>query len=194
MGNVLKKTKKLEKEVKALQEKLDKNNYGLVSKTELDAYFVTLSEKIDDDKNGTITQLELENYVENYVNDELTLKDQEIESWKAKYNNVLNKHELLEESLERIQTNGLKLEDINDNVSIRDSFISHKAVKEYIENEIIDSDSNLGWIPDAIERRAYFTIYKTVMEILEKTFNTTKIEFFNHQMTFKIEPVPEYTH
>ena len=67
-----------------------------------------------------------------------------------------------------------------------------EEMKQELKNEIIDTDANIGWIPDAIERRAYLTMYKTVLEILEKMANTTKIELLNHILTIKIEPKTDY--
>jgi chromosome segregation ATPase len=167
-------TQILENQIKNLHEKIDKNKDNIVTKDELKDYFDTLSLKIDKNSDGVITKDELEAY----VNRQLSQSKDEIEQWKNAYNNLNEKYETLLDQLRSEETRTIEV-----------SQVSSQALKDYIKSEIIDSDANLKYVPDALERKVYLTVYKTIMKSLEGLFNTTSIDFLNHRVSFAIQPI-----
>ena len=148
---------------------LDKNKDNIVTKDEMETYFNSLTTKIDKNSDGKVTKDELKSYIGNNL------------MWKEEYNNLLEKYTDL---LDNIGNDG---NDGNDGKTR--NIISTKALKQYINKEIIESDANLKLVPDAIERKLYLPIYKTIMESLKGLCNTTTIELMNHEIKISIHPV-----
>lgn len=178
MGNYLYTTNSLEQEVESLKSKIDHNNDNLVTKDELDQYFKSLSNKIDHNNDGLISKEELEQYVDS--------KDKDVEKWKSMYEQELLKAEILQEEVDRLKTYlnfATGLDEIE-----RHSFISSKCISDYIEENIVNTDANLKYLPDAVERKVYYTLYKTSLESLEQMCNTTTLSVMNHKIKLSIEP------
>ena len=66
--------------------------------------------------------------------------------------------------------------------------ISVKAIEDYIESEIIQSDSNLQFVPDSLERKVYLNVCKTIMYSLKTLFDSANINILNHTITFSVRP------
>ena len=121
-----------------------------------------LERKIDQNGDGHISKEELNNYLGNQRVD--------IERWKTEY-------KVLEDKYNKLLSNqGGR------------NYVSVSVLKDYIE-EILKTDSNLKYIPDPLERRVYLTVMKTIMQSLETLFNTTTLEFLNHEITLNINPI-----
>lgn len=63
------------------------------------------------------------------------------------------------------------------------------AIHQFVNKLLEDVRLNNSMIPDAIERKMYFELFETLLEILKKVADTTVIEFLNHRITIKIEPM-----
>ena len=166
--------KNLEERIQSLQEQMDQDRDNIVTKDELNEYFKQLASKIDQNSDGVITHEELESYVEEQIK---SSKD-EIEKWKSSYQTLHAKYEQLLDQLRDEETRTIEV-----------SQISSQALKDYIKSEIINTDANLGLVPDAIEKKIYLTVYKTIMKSLEGLFNTTSIDLLNHRISFAIQPI-----
>ena len=168
---------KLQAEIDDLRAQLDKNKDNIVTKDEFTQYINTLSNKIDTNNNNQIDHDE----IREYINSQLEKTIDETEKWKQAYENLHDKYEILLDNI------------ISDNPpEINESNISTKALKEYIQKEIIeDAEANLRLIPDKLERKIYLTVYKTIMKSVEGIFNTASVDVLNHRVTFNIQPVPE---
>lgn len=167
--------KNLEEQIKTLQEQIDQDRDNSVTKDELKEYFEKLSSKIDQNSDGVITHDELKSYVET----KLETSKEETELWKTAYENIHNKYE---ELLEQLRSEETRVIDV--------SQVSPQALKDYIKSEIINTDANMGLVPDALEKKIYLAVYKTIMKTLEGLFNTTSVDLLNHRISFAIQPVP----
>ncbi len=170
-------TNNLEDQMKSLQEQLDQNKDNQVTKEEFEEYLSSLSDRVDRNSDGIISKTE----IEFYVSEQLQLSLEETKKWKNAYEKLQEDYDKLEDKLRSVQ-NGKPNE-------IKISKISTQALKDYIEEEIIRSDSNLKYVPDPIERKVYLTIYKTIMKTLERLFRSTSIDLINHKISFSIEPI-----
>lgn len=63
------------------------------------------------------------------------------------------------------------------------------AVRQFVNKLLEDVKLNNSMIPDAMERKMYFELFETLLEVLKKVADTTVIEFLNHRITIKIEPL-----
>jgi len=173
----------LEEEVNQLKVKIDKDKDNLVTKDELLSYFHQLTNKIDHNNDGVITQDELESYVKTQMDD----KNEEIEKWKNLYQDIKMKNLKLVEEVERLRAY-LDFATGEDKIERR-SYISSEHITNYIENNLLNTDSNLKYIPDALERKAYFNIYKTSLESLKQLCNTSCLNTINHKITLSLTPI-----
>lgn len=153
---------------------LNKDNY--VTKVELQEYFDLLSSKIDQNNDGVVSKTELEGYVES----KLKMSDKELEKWKHSYQVLFEEYETLKENLQMEEGRVLEV-----------SNISNRVLKDYIQNEIIDTESNIKMLPDVIERRLYLKLYKTMLKSIEKLSEKTAFDILGHRISFAIQPILE---
>ena len=144
------------------------SNY--VTKEDLSHFF----QEIDKNKDNVITKDELDKYMKKYSKD--------TKKWKQKYLNLLQDYEMLKQDSDA--QNIEKTSRDNEHLSS----ISLLAVKDYVENEIMKTDANSKYIPDSIERKAYLSVYKTILEALCQLSNSTELTLLNHKLTLHLEP------
>lgn len=168
----------LQDKIIELQNQMDKDRNNIVTKDELSSYFMKL---MDNNNDGIITHSELESYVQNQINKQ----NNETEKWKLEYEKLREKYEILLDNISHSSNH-----QVNNNES-RVNDVSTQALVDYIESEIMNTDANLRFVPDPIERRIYLTVYKTIMKSLEGLFNTTSIDLLNHRITLNIQPKKE---
>ena len=150
---------------------LDKNKDNIVTKDEMKIYFDSLTTKIDKNSDGKVTKDELKSYVTDNL------------MWKQEYDILLEKYTDLLDNPNFVLGNDTTSRKTITNI------ISTKALKQYINDEIIESSANLKLVPDSIERKLYLPIYKTIMESLKSLCNTTSIELMNHEIKMSICPI-----
>jgi len=133
-----------------------------------------LFQEIDNNRDNVITKDELDKYMKKYSKD--------TKKWKQKYLKLLQDYEMLKQDLDAQNIENTS----RDNKHL--SSISLLAVKDYVENEIMKTDANSKYIPDAIERKAYLSVYKTILEALCQLSNSTELTLLNHKLTLHLEP------
>lgn len=130
---------------------------------------------------------ELKELKESETNKESEKNKENIEEWKSKYLSLLSDYEILKMENKQREINTSNNTNTNTNTNINS--ISITALKDYIENEILSTEANSKYIPDAIERRAYLTIYKTVLETFLQLSNNTNLTLLNHKIGIHLEPL-----
>jgi len=178
MGNYFstKSNNELEERVNKLQTFIDQNRDNIVTKDELNKYFKEISDKVDKNADGVITKKELESYVKTQGKEQ----ENETEKWKASYEKL--HQEYIE--LAREHEKSLIIPE-----KAKKSHVSIVNIEKYIEEEIMKTDANLKYIPDALERKAYLSVYKTLMMSLVGLCNTTNIDIMNHRLYLTLEPI-----
>ena len=174
--------KELNNKVQDMKAIIDNDKDDLVTKEELLEYFNKLADKIDSNKDGIITQNELKVYVKSQMNN----KDNQIIEIEKLYEIEKLKSIKLEEEVERLKAY-LDFATGEDTIR-RSSFISSDCLMKYIEDNIMKTNSNHKYIPDSLEKKAYFNLYKTSLESVKQLCNTSSLEILNHKLTFIIQP------
>ena len=64
--------------------------------------------------------------------------------------------------------------------------VSSNTLDEIIDKLISNKDVNMTYIPDAVERQIYRNLLIYFFGILKEVIRSSKIEFFNHEITFTI--------
>lgn len=165
---------KLENKVNQLAAKIDKDEDNFVTKEELDVYFAELSAKLDSNKDGVVSKDELEVYVQK----QLQGSEAEIQRWKRAYDTLFDEYEELKDSLRQEEGRVLDI-----------SNISTRAIKDYVQSEIIDNDSNLKYVPDVIERKMYVMFYRSFLQLIEKITHDKGFELVNHRFVGGFQPI-----
>jgi hypothetical protein len=147
-------------------EQINQREDNIVTKDELEKYISQLSYKIDKNSDEIVVQ-----------NKQLVESREEAKKWKNAY---ITLHTNYEKLLDDVRSRSLIMEPSN---------ISSEAIKDYIKTEIIDTDANIGLIPDILEKKIYLTVCKTIMKSLESMSNTTSINLLNHKISFYIRPI-----
>jgi chromosome segregation ATPase len=163
----------MNEKLQSLQNQIDKNKDNVVTQEEFRAYLICLAEKVDQNRDGIVSQHELKQYLDN----QLAEKDKEIEKWKQAFEQL---HEEYETKLDNL---------VKGDTIIQDNRISIPSLKTYIKDEIINTNANLKYIPDALEKKIYLSVYTTVMKSIERLCQTTSIDMMNHRITFNIQPI-----
>jgi hypothetical protein len=70
--------------------------------------------------------------------------------------------------------------------------ISVDAIEEYVNGMIADSDINITYLPDFVERQLYKNVLKMVLGILDNILNNSHITVFNHEINFELVPLKQY--
>lgn len=67
--------------------------------------------------------------------------------------------------------------------------MSEKNIDHYIENILKNPDTNINWLPDAVEKRIYKNIMKIILNSLETTVENSEIKLFGHRIRFVMDPI-----
>jgi hypothetical protein len=72
-----------------------------------------------------------------------------------------------------------------------DSFISVEQIEHFVDNMLANQATNIGWIPDFIEKKLDRRILMLVFGTLANVFNTSYLELAdNHKLTITMKPAP----
>ena len=66
--------------------------------------------------------------------------------------------------------------------------LSDAAIRQYVDRLLADPAIN-SMVPDSIERRIYIRFIHLLLALIKQTLESTRIEFLNHVITFRIEPL-----
>ena len=142
-------------------------------------------------------------YPEQYVtHEELAIHFKQlregVEKYKEKSEKYKDKYEDCKDKYDRLMTDYLLLQEEFENrvvpreVGISNNSISLTAIKDHVDQNILATDANSKWVPDALERKAYITIYKSVLESILQLSNTSSFTTLNHKITMNIQPMDSY--
>lgn len=66
---------------------------------------------------------------------------------------------------------------------------SEKNIDEYIQKILDNPSTNIKWMPDVVEKQIYKNIMRLVLNAMESTVETSKIQFLGHQLAFVMDPI-----
>lgn len=190
----------LQRQVDELQQKIDIDRDGIVTKDELEIRLSQIPNEIDTDSNGIITKDELQQYIKDNFsiydttiqNLEIKLNDKDdiIRSLQQELNNKNNTIESLKDDLNIVENEKQHCEDNliqvrNNKLDITQ--VSHSAIKKYVR-ESLKSNSNNKHIPDFLEGPMEETIINILLHILAQACDQADITIFNHKLGLSLLP------
>jgi hypothetical protein len=163
---------------------------------------------LDHNHDGIISRDELRHHVAKEMARDraIVARNKEVEHWRSAYNQLESKMKDMITDVTRVKGKGSKgskgskgKEDEDEPEQERNgdhqhiSYISDRVIEKFIQTEILDTDANNTWIPDAIERRAYSLPIKTVLSVIENLSKSTGFDILGHRITIKIQPIDTAT-
>ena len=70
--------------------------------------------------------------------------------------------------------------------------VSIDAIERYVEGMIADSDVNITYLPDFVERQLYKNILKMVLGLLDNILSNSHVTVFNHEINFELVPLNNF--
>jgi len=87
----------------------------------------------------------------------------------------------------------VKLEQINDSVPIHHITSEDRAVIKDLVGELMkDSNINISWLPDSVEKDIYEKVLLVSLMMLEIFFSTSKIEILGHVFEAKLSDIAKF--
>ena len=70
--------------------------------------------------------------------------------------------------------------------------ISIDAIEQYVDGMIADTDVNITYLPDFVERQLYKNILKMVLGLLDNILSNSHVTVFNHEINFELVPLKKF--
>jgi signal transduction histidine kinase len=64
--------------------------------------------------------------------------------------------------------------------------VSKDKIKEYVDNLLENSDTNISYLPDFVEKKIYTNILGVALKVLDDMLQTTTIKFLGHEIAFDL--------
>lgn len=61
----------------------------------------------------------------------------------------------------------------------------------WVEASLAKPEGNIGWMPDAIEKKLKSDIFVMLLGLVDHILETTKIEIMGHDISFAVHPEPD---
>jgi hypothetical protein len=176
MGNLMSHPEEIT-DLQSKVDELDKNKDGLVSKQEFERW---------SEQQLLRQQQSLELFKERFVLE-----------YEANYGIKIDKLQNENESLKAInielekkltETSEISLENGDSGRPLRE--ISKERITKSVER-LIQSETNIKWLPDFVERQLYRNIFNILIGLLDELVTTTSMEILGHTLTMHLEAKTE---
>lgn len=158
-----------------------------------------LEQAIDSNGDGIVTKTELQGYLKNRDSELAMLQTEKAVLQKQ----ILKMEELHEIALENSEKETVKWH--NAYVSLQEKFIKleaekntnkpsvicNGAVDDFVDELLKDPNINIYLLPDSIERKVYSNTLKIILSTLQKMFNNTNLDIIGHQLKLSLQPTLE---
>ena len=92
------------------------------------------------------------------------------------------------EKIKHMDINLLKFNEQNDNNLIYK--ISHLSqIENIVDNMLADSNINIQYLPDTVERKLYINIFKIMINVINNTHQKSNIELLGEDLSIKINDI-----
>jgi uncharacterized protein YfkK (UPF0435 family) len=163
-------------------ERLDLNNDGVISKDEFEQW---KNNDLQDLKNSI--KNEVKNDYEHkliQLNDTISNLNKQLDISKNAYNELENTLNEKNKLIERLGANIKTDDDVKELVRL----LSQEQINRYVEELLADPETNIGILPDGIERPLYRNIFKLMLKIMNKVMGSISFELIGHKLNMNLIP------
>ena len=148
-------------------------------------------EEADLNLDGVITKEEFNKWSQDMKNEMDTFR-KEYENKNIEANELNKQIETLKKINEDLEYKLLvkNMNESGDNVNgkVRLKAISKKRIEDYTEFLIQDKETNIGWMPDFVERKLYRNVFEILINLLTGIAESTSLKILGHEITLDLEP------
>jgi signal transduction histidine kinase len=103
---------------------------------------------------------------------------------KKQVNSLININIIQENELNKKQN----FVSFNKNLNNRTNLVevSKDKIKHYVDNLLANSDTNIAYLPDFVEKKIYTNILGVALKVLDDMLQTTTIRFLGHEIAFDL--------
>jgi hypothetical protein len=70
----------------------------------------------------------------------------------------------------------------------KEKMLSDEQIGKMVEN-IMATDKNIKYLPDAVEKQIYINVLKMVLNIVDECVDGTSFQFLNHKVRLSMHPI-----
>jgi len=101
--------------------------------------------------------------------------------------NSLKNINLIQENLIRTKKNHSEINSLSENIPTKKIVdVSKDKLNDYIDKLLENSDTNISYLPDFVEKKIYTNILGIALNILDDILETTSINFIGHKITLDL--------
>jgi len=72
------------------------------------------------------------------------------------------------------------------------NLVSKESIRKFVKEEILNDPSiNMHFVPDGLEGAVYEKLITKLVNILNKTLESVRVDILGHRMTMNFYPIPE---
>ena len=163
-------------------------------------------ENLDKDQDGIVTRSELDNWLKEQSADLKTfkeqliqMKDRECQSQISEYQKQIDSLKSINVQLEAQLVEALSQpKESSNSANIRPETkvfgeASKSHINEIINNLLTNENVNVKYLPDFVEKQLYRNMFSILLGLLDELIKTTNIELLGHEITMSLAPKKEET-
>jgi hypothetical protein len=66
--------------------------------------------------------------------------------------------------------------------------VSEDRIREVVNRFLENEEVNIGFVPDAVERRIYINVIKILLNLAQEMSKDASVSFLGHEITFTLAP------
>jgi hypothetical protein len=166
-------------------ESIDLNSDGIITKDEFNKWAKTQTSELNEFKKI------LDNKCDEY--NKITVENEEL---KKQVTSLININKNLVSISLKEKTNEQKManpiisykEDLKEDLREDENKLSRERINEFVERLLEDSNMNIAYLPDFVERQLYRNVITLVLNLADNFLETTRLQFMGHELKMDIVP------
>jgi hypothetical protein len=151
---------------------------GLFSKNRMEA--------ADINRDGYVTKAELQEYLANGEHTQIEELRQEKLRLQKRFDRLQTAYDELHARQDALLSDRrVSVEPLDASTA---PAISNEAIESFVDELIADPEINIYVLPDGIERQMYVNTLKILLNILQRTLNTTEMSLIGHRFKIGLAP------
>lgn len=148
---------------------------------------------------ATLTQADLSELIKKHVQKEINVgKKKNTNKDNFEEFKIMDENVYLNKRIENLETQIILLTEISsdekkENLTLKTECSDKLKLKSeihidtFVKEILNDPDTNIGWMPDAVESRLYKNVSKVALKAIEKVLQSSHMTFMGHKLSFVLD-------
>jgi signal transduction histidine kinase len=119
-----------------------------------------------------------------YLESDLRKLEVDNRELKKQVNSLININIIQEKELNKKQYSVSFNKNLNNRENLTE--VSKDKIKHYVDNLLENSDTNISYLPDFVEKKIYTNILGVALKVLDDMLQTTTMKFLGHEIAFDL--------